>query len=577
MPDYFAPGMHLYLERLVHWDALLTFRRGAAVDREAEVGSYRTILETAAALAESLEAPARENWAAPAELTPDGGAQPPAHIRSAYDKLRESGFVCLSVSEEYGGYGLPVLLSNIVIEMVSRADASLMTLIGLQAGVARDIEKYGSEEVKRAYLPRFTSGELQGCMDISEPQAGSDIGGILTRSTDLDDGSIRVDGQKIFITNGGADVHLVLARDDDTFDESKGTTKGLSLVLVPRKKEDASPNGVRVSRLESKLGIHGSPTCEVVFQGAIGTRLGQKGKGFRAMLDLMNVARLGVAAQALGLSEAAFHDAVVYAHERVQFGMPIVEQPLVKAMLAKMAVNIEGVRALLYRTLALVDLNAAREAATARGEGSEERPGELERDTARVRLLTPLCKYFATEICHDLTRDAMQMLGGIGYTMDAHVAKLHADSLITTIYEGTSEIQASLALREMGKGALAVVLAELRDDLAEVSTDPELAPLAARVGEAIGLVEETVASLFGDVSHALLRAKLTAEMVINVISGTELLCQAAADASRRDLAAAFILRRVLDTEHMGRRISENTEGQLERASRIIAQSMKEGS
>jgi alkylation response protein AidB-like acyl-CoA dehydrogenase len=478
------------------------------------------------------------------------------------------------VSEEYGGYGLPALLSNIVIEMISRADASLMTLAGLQQGVAGDIEKYASDDVKRAYLPRFTSGELQGCMDISEPQAGSDVGGILTRSTELDDGSIRVDGQKIFITNGGADVHLVLARDDDTFDESKGTTNGLSLVLVPRKKEDGSPNGVRVSRLETKFGIHGSPTCEVVFEGAIGTRLGQKAKGFRAMLDLMNAARLAVAAQALGLSEAAFHDAVVYAHERIQFGIPIAEQPLVKAMLAKMAVNIEGVRALLYRTLALVDLNAARQAAAARGEASKGQLAELEGDTERVRLLTPLCKYFATEICDDLTRDAMQVLGGIGYTMEAHVAKLHADSLITTVYEGTSEIQASFALREMGKGALTLVFTELRNELAEVSTDPALAPLAARVREAIGLVEETAASLFGDVSQALLRAKLMAQMVINVISGTELLRQAAADASRHDLASAFILRRVLETEHMGRRIRENTEGQLERASRIIAQSMK---
>ncbi len=574
MSDYFTPGMHLYVDRLVDWDTLLTLGRGAGVDPEAEVASYRTILETAAALAESFEAPCREHWAATAELTADGGAQPPAHLREAYDNLRESGFLCLSVSEEYGGYGLPALLSNFVIEMVSRADASLMTLVGLQGGVAGDIEKYGSEEVKRAYLPRFTSGELQGCMDISEPQAGSDVGGILTRATELDDGSLRVDGQKIFITNGGADVHLVLARDHQTFDASKRTTRGLSLVLVPRQKADGSSNGVRVSHLESKFGIHGSPTCEVVFEGAIGTRLGEKGKGFRAMLDLMNSARLGVAAQALGLSQAAFHDAIVYAHERVQFGMPIVEQPLVNAMLAKMAVNIEAARALLYRTLALVDLNHAREAAAARGEASAERLAELERDTACVRLLTPLCKYFATEICDDLTRDAIQVLGGVGYTMETHVAKLHADSLITTIYEGTSEIQASFALREMGKGALAVVLAELREELAQVSTDPELSTLAMQVREAISLVEETAASLFEDVSHALLRAKLMAEMVINVISGTELLRQAAADASRHDLAAAFILRRMLDTEHMCRRIRENTEGQLERATRIIAQSMK---
>lgn len=172
MPDYLSPGMQLYLERLVDWDALLKLQRGDSVDVQAEVASYRTILETAAALAESFEAPARENWAAPAELTPDGGARPPAHIRSAFATLRENGFLCLSASEEYGGSGLPALLSNIVIEMVSRADASLMTLVALQAGVANDIAKYGSEEVRRGYLPRFISGELQGCMDISEPGAG---------------------------------------------------------------------------------------------------------------------------------------------------------------------------------------------------------------------------------------------------------------------------------------------------------------------------------------------------------------------------------------------------------------------
>ncbi len=574
MPDYLSPGMQLYLERLVDWDALLKLQRGDSVDVQAEVASYRTILETAAALAESFEAPARENWAAPAELTPDGGARPPAHIRSAFATLRENGFLCLSASEEYGGSGLPALLSNIVIEMVSRADASLMTLVALQAGVANDIAKYGSEEVRRVYLPRFISGELQGCMDISEPGAGSDVGGIRTRVTDSGDDSVRVDGQKIFITNGGADVHLVLARDDDSFEESKGTTQGLSLVLVPRKKEDGSANGVRVTRLESKFGIHGSPTCEVVFEDASGTRLGEKGNGFRAMLDLMNAARLAVAAQAIGLSEAAFHDAVVYAHERIQFGIPVAEQPLVKTMLAKMAVNIEGARALLYRTLVLVDLNAAREAAAARGQCSTDQLAELERDTARVRLLTPLCKYFATEICDDLTRDAMQVLGGIGYTMDTHVAKLHADSLVTTVYEGTSEIQASFALREMGKGALAVVFAELRDELAEFSNDPELAALAARIEKTIELIEETAISLFGDITQSLLRAKLMAEMVINAIAGTELLRQAAADASRRDLAAAFVLRRALDTEHMGRRIRENTEGHIERASRILAQAMK---
>ena len=295
-----------------------------------------------------------------------------------------------------------------------------------------------------------------------------------------------MDGQKIFISNGGAEVHLVLAREDDTFEESKGTTRGLSLVLVPRHRDDGSPNGVRVSRLERKLGIHGSATCEVVFEGALGVRLGEKGQGFRAMLDLMNMARLGVASQALGLAEGAMHDAIDYARERKQFGKPIAEQPLVLNKLADMVVNTEAVRALLYRTYVLLDGCIARERALERGDLSDSERSqlakELERDSTRVRLLTPLCKYFATEVCTHLTMDALQVHGGIGFTMDSDIGKLHSDSLIMTIYEGTSEIQASFALREMGKGSLGVVFGEVRAELEQMTEPKRVAPWRSGCG-----------------------------------------------------------------------------------------------
>jgi alkylation response protein AidB-like acyl-CoA dehydrogenase len=422
-------------------------------------------------------------------------------------------------------------------------------------------------------LPRFASGEVQGAMDLTEPKAGSDLGGITTRSTEQPDGSLRVDGVKIFITNGGAEVHLVLARDAEHYEESKGTTNGLSLVLVPRHLEDGSRNGIRVARLERKLGIHGSPTCEVVFENAVGWRLGQKGQGFRAMLDLMNNARLGVAAQAIGVAAAALEDAHRYARERQQFGQPIAKQPLVLAMLAKMQVNIEAARAILYHTFELVDSNLAREAALTRGELSVAEADKVreavERDVVRVRLLTPLCKYYATEICHDVTRDAMQVFGGIGYTMDADVAKLHADSLIMTVYEGTSEIQASFALREMGKGALAIVVAELRKELGAMVGDAAREDLAKLVNTTVSSIEECALVLFSDLRYALLRAKMIAEMVINVLAATELLRQAGAVPARIDLAEAFVRRRMLETEGMARRIRENYEGRVERDERIL--------
>jgi hypothetical protein len=572
--DYFGTGMRLYLEHLIDWETLFDLRSGEGVDLEAEVGAYRTILETCASLASDFEKPARENWAVEAELTPDGGAVSPAHIREAYEKLREAGLVSLTVSEEYGGYGVPAFLNGAVLEMVSRADPCLMMIIGLQTGAANDIAKYGSEEVKRAFLPRFASGELQGSMDLTEPQAGSDLGGISMRVSDLPDGDVQVDGQKIFISNGGAEIHLVLARDDDTFDESKGTTNGLSLLLVPWYREDGSRNGVRVSRLEKKLGIHGSTTCEVVFEGAIGKRLGEKGRGFRAMLDLMNAARLGVASQALGISDAALYDAVVYASQREQFGKTVAEQPLVMTMLSKMVVNTEAVRALLYRTYCLLDLNLAREAALGREGLLEAERAEIqaahERDAARLRLLTPLCKYFATEVCTDVARDAVQVFGGIGFTTDVDVGKYQADSLIMTIYEGTSEIQASFALREMGKGALAVVLREVRNELDAVADDPVLGPLAERVRAVIERVEGTTKVLFADLSYALLRARLMAETVIDVIASAELLKQAKVDVSRSDIAEAFIRRRMIEAESAARRIEDDAGGRFERDARILS-------
>jgi alkylation response protein AidB-like acyl-CoA dehydrogenase len=573
MIDYLTPAMRLYLDRLVDWEDLLALRKGGAVARESEVGAFRTLLETSAAVAQSLERPAREHWFAEAELTPDGGAVAPAHIRAGYEKLRESGLVALTLGEAYGGYALPTLLNGMVLEMISRADTSLMTLVGLQTGTAGDIEKYGSPETRQSWLPRFASGEVQGCMDLTEPQAGSDLGGIATRATALPEGGVRVDGQKIFITNGGAEVHLVLARDSDTFDASRGTTRGLSLVLVARHREDGSRNGVRVARLEKKLGLHGSPTCEVVFENAVGTRLGEKGQGFKAMLDLMNGARLGVAAQAVGVSQAAFDAALTYARTRKQFGIAIGEQPLVRTLLAKMAVNIEASRALLYRTLVISDWNLARQAALDRGDGSAaERDAwskALERDTQLVRLLTPLTKYFATEICDDLTRDSMQVLGGIGFTMEVDVAKLHADSLVLTVYEGTSEIQASFALREMGKGGLATLLAQVRAELERAGADDTLAPLAERVKQSCAAVDEAAKILFSDLPYALLRAKLVAEMVINLIAASELLQQAQADPSRRDLAEAFVIRRMLENELGARRIAQNHAGRLERDARIL--------
>jgi alkylation response protein AidB-like acyl-CoA dehydrogenase len=435
--------------------------------------------------------------------------------------------------------------------------------------VAGDIEKYGSDELRQSYLPRFASGELQGAMDLTEPQAGSDLGAILTRATE-DNGRWFLDGEKIFITNGCAAIHLVLARDAATFDQSKGTTNGLSLLLCPVTLADGRPNGLRVSRVESKLGIHGSPTCVIELDHAEAFLLGKAGQGFRAMLDLMNNARLGVAAQAIGVAEAAFQQARAYAAERVQFGAPIIQQPLVKNMLAQMTTLIQAARALLYPTCALIDTTEAiRRRMKSNADGAEQTrlQEELERNLQLIRFLTPLCKFYATEISNDVTRKGIQIHGGLGYMAEAAAGHYHSDSIITTIYEGTSEIQASFALKEMAKGALFSTLEAAREDLEGLRS--ALPELVAEVSDGIEWINKSVPALMGDPQYALLNAKRVCEMIIDVVVSAELLQQSSLSEEKRILAASFVHRRMLAVEMNARRIAQGDAARIKRYDRIL--------
>ncbi len=572
MPGYLNDAVLLYTNQLVDWETPLRWRKGEAVDVDAERAAYVEVLETAAQICAEIEPEARAGWNEAARLE-NGEVIYPEHIERGYQKLKEAGLVSFGVDEVYGGFELPTFLANVILQMIARADAGLMTLIGLQTGVADDIQAYASEELKQRYLPRFVSGELMGAMDLTEAQAGSDLGAITTRARE-EGGRILLRGEKIFITNGGCEIHLVLARDADGYDASKGTTRGLSLFLCPRTLPDGSHNRVEVSRLEHKLGIHGSPTAAVVFDGAEAYRIGEKGKGFKAMLELMNNARLGVAAQGIGISEAALHSALRYAAERKQFGAAIGEQPLMKNFLSRMVLSLEGSRALLYRCCILVDRNRAIDARRARaGNFSDQERSELDavytRNQTRIRLLTPLAKYLATESSNFITRAAIQVHGGLGFMAESEAGKLHSDSIVTTIYEGTSEIQVSFALREIGRGALEVVFDEVETEL-ELLSDPPLGEYAEKVRQGIERILDASSSLLADVSYALLSARSLADIVINVIVGAELLKQAAADPRRFDLAASWVSRRMLDVEAKAQRIKEGSVARIDRAEKILS-------
>jgi alkylation response protein AidB-like acyl-CoA dehydrogenase len=568
---YLSPVIDLYLQHLIPWDEYFALRKGSDADARGERETLESILQTAAQICTELEPSLRASWHAEAKLV-GGEVQYPPAIRAAYDTLAKAGLVSFGVSEDYGGYGLPSWMANVILQMIARADAGLMTIVGLQAGVAEDIQIYADPELKQRYLPGFAAGETMGAMDLTEPQAGSDLGAIRTRATERD-GRIVLDGEKIFITNGGSQVHLVLARDDDTYDKSLGTTNGLSLFLCPRTLPDGTPNGVKVVRLEQKLGIHGSPTAVIAFAEAVAWRIAEKGRGFRAMLSLMNNARLGVAAQAVGIGEAALDSAVRYARERKQFGQPIVAQPLMVNQLARMVTNLEASRALLYRTCALIDRNHSiracldREQALPAGE-RERYEAIFERNDVRIRLLTPLAKYLATEGSVELTRAAIQVHGGLGFMSESVPGKLHADAIITTIYEGTSQIQVSFALKEVGKGALDVVFDEVRRELASL-TRPELGPYADRVRKGIDLVLAAGGALAADLGYALLSAQSLAENLASIIVAGELLLQANQDPGRFDIAASWIERRMVDLEGRTERIRRGSSDLIARCTRMI--------
>jgi alkylation response protein AidB-like acyl-CoA dehydrogenase len=576
MSAFLSDVVLLYLQELIDWDSYFSWRKGESSDVDAERAALREVLETAGQICEEVEPGLRASWEECARLEGDEVVYP-EQIRIALDKLREAGLVSFGVEETYEGFGLPSFVANVILQMVSRADAGLMTILGLQAGVAEDIQQYASEELKREFLPRFASGEVMGAMDLTEPQAGSDLGAIATRATEKD-GRFFVDGEKIFITNGGCEIHLVLARDDSNYEQSKGTTKGLSLYLVPRTLPNGDPNGVHVTRLEDKLGIHGSPTAAIRFDDAEGYLVGKPGEGFKAMLSLMNNARLGVAAQGIGIAEAALQVAIRYARERIQFGQPIAEQPLMKDRLAKMTLELEGSRALLYRACALVDQNRAIEAVLARANAGEAElaPAErteietlYEKNHTRIRLLTPLAKYMGTEAADDITRDAIQIHGGLGFMAESEVGKLHNDAIITTIYEGTSEIQVSFALKEIGKGALNVVFEALEKEL-KAFEDPRLKEPAEKVLDGMNQILGAAGALLADFSYALMSAQSLAEVMASVIAGAELLKQAKADPRRIDLAASWINRRMVDLEARCKRIKEGSVDRLNRCDAIIA-------
>jgi alkylation response protein AidB-like acyl-CoA dehydrogenase len=377
-------------------------------------------------------------------VNPEGEVFWPDAIKDSYAAFTEAELHRFSIAEQYRGMGLPDTLGTFLREMTAEADAGFATIPMLSDGVAGLLARFGGDELKDRYLPGMASGELAGCMDLTEPQAGSDLGALTTAAVTKGD-TTYITGNKIFITSGGAQLHMVIARDADTKEATQGTTKGISLYLVPTVLPDGTKNDVKVTGLEHKMGIESSPTCSISFgedgEGAVGYLVGKKGQGFYHMLHLMNHARLGVAGQALGILEAGLRKARAYAAERRQFKQPIVNFGMVKEMLVDMQVYSEMIRAVVVDTAFASDMAHALE-------GKEDTVEEYARYANQTAVMTPLIKYVATEKAIELSRTAIQVHGGVGYITETGVEQHLRDAVITAIYEGTSEIQATLFLKD---------------------------------------------------------------------------------------------------------------------------------
>jgi len=357
----------------------------------------------------------------------------------------------MTLPRRYGGLNLPTTVSTMVIEMVSRADASLMNIVGLQ-DIGETISEFASEELKAKYLPLFTGGKVTGAMALTEPDAGSDLQAVQTKAIlDEKTGEWRLYGVKRFITNGCADISLVLARSEAGSKDGRG----LSMFIV--EKDDT----IQIRRIEDKHGIHGSPTCEMQFNGTKALLVGKRRMGLiRYVMALMNGARLAVSAQGIGIAEAAYRESLKYAKEREQFGEAIINFPAVYDMLTKMRAEIEGARAIEYETCRYVDLKKAYTGLNEHDPENKEYKEKLKKYSNIAALLTPMSKAYSTEMSNRVTYDAVQIHGGTGFMRDFPVERYSRDARITNIYEGTTQLQVIAAIGGVVNGTLDELLNE---------------------------------------------------------------------------------------------------------------------
>jgi len=473
--------------------------------QHADPETVGTILEEAGRFFSEVMAPLNEVGDQQGSvLAGDGTVKTPDGFKEAYSKYISSGWAGAHLPEKWGGGGFPYLVGVVIEEMFKTANMAFSLAAMLTHGAVEALERHGSDEMKAAYIEKLVSGEWAGTMNLTEPEAGSDVGALRTKAVKQDDGSYRLFGTKIFITWGDQDLtenilHLVLARTPD----APAGTRGISMFLVPKYllNDEGKPgerNDLKVVSLEHKLGIHASPTCVISYgdagHGAVGYLVGDEQEGMRNMFTMMNMARVGVGMEGVAIGERAYQHALRFARTRVQGrpigaetrdSVPIIEHPDVRRMLITMKSYTEAMRSLLYLTAAEGDHLARAETEERRGLASD-----------RLALLTPIVKAWCTDIGVEMASLGVQVHGGMGYIEETGAAQFLRDSRIAPIYEGTNGIQAiDLVLRKvpMENGAVvAGVIGEMNDELATMEGHEDLGLFREELATAIqGLAEST--------------------------------------------------------------------------------------
>ncbi|MEZ3550965.1 MAG: acyl-CoA dehydrogenase family protein [Muribaculaceae bacterium] len=409
---------------------------------EDAMDSYDRVLEIVGDICANVVAENAEDVDHEGPVVIDGHVKYASGTQRNLDATRKAGLMGMSMPRRLGGLNFPITPYIMAADIVSRADAGFENLWGLQ-DCAETIYEFADEEQKKKYIPRVCQGETMS-MDLTEPDAGSDLQSVMLKATKKEDGTYVLNGVKRFITNGDSDIHLVLARSE----EGSKDGRGLSMFIY-----DKRNGGVTVRRIENKMGIKGSPTCELVYKDAPAELVGSTRLGLiKYVMALMNGARLGIAAQSVGISEASYREALDYAKDRKQFGKPIIEFPAVAEILSTMKAKLDASRSLLYACSRFVDMYKIYDDIAKERPLTIEEKKEQKQYSRLADAFTPLAKGMTSEYCNQNTYDCIQIHGGSGFMKDYTCERLYRDARITSIYEGTTQLQVVAAIRHVTTG-----------------------------------------------------------------------------------------------------------------------------